>query len=216
MKSFFHMFLGALCALLFAPLATASPLETTVWIEVARDEVMNFNGNRLPRASIGMGTAMPERDIFTAAHVVWGAQRITVTDSSGAKHRAIVVGIDKELDAAVLRVERELVHTTVLRTKPVVTGEAVSVVGLRYADEEPILTQGNIASATWTSHGIPVPLIHSGIKGEKGMSGGGLFDASGNIVGVVVRVDNTLGYLSVLPITTFCKRFDRCASVAGK
>lgn len=200
-----------LCAFFIIPYARATgPVETSVWIEVARDEVMNFNGNRLPRAAIGMGTAMPERDIFTAAHVVWGAERITVTDASGSTHRAIVVGIDKDLDAAVLRVERPLAHMTLPRTKPVVTGEAASVVGLRHGDEPPVHTLGNIAATKWTTHGVPVPVIHSGIKGEKGMSGGGLFDASGDLIGVIIRVDSTLGYLSVLPMDIFCARFSRC------
>jgi hypothetical protein len=54
-------------------------------------------------------------------------------------------------------------------------------------------------------------VIFSGIKGAKGMSGGGLFDAAGDLLGIVIRIDGKLDYLSALPVAELCTRFARCA-----
>jgi hypothetical protein len=77
--------------------------------------------------------------------------------------------------------------------------------------EAPTIASGVIGATRWTVNGVPVAVIFSGIKGEKGMSGGGLFDAAGDLLGIIVRIDGTLGYLSALPVAELCTRFSRCA-----
>jgi S1-C subfamily serine protease len=177
-----------------------------VWIDVARADRMRFNGYWLPRLGEGMGVVMPSGQIATAAHVVWGARAITITDIKGVKLAARIACINKDVDVALLHVEQPLLPGAPVRAKPAVSGERVAVVEPRRASEPPHVIYGAIGATKWTSHGVPVPLIFSGIKGEKGMSGGGLFDASGQLVGIVIRVDRTLGYLSALPVTEAASR----------
>ena len=192
--------------------AMPSPDQFSVWIEVLRKSGVVFNGHRLPRAAEGMGVVMaPAREIATAAHVVWQAEAITISDLQGTKARARIVCIDKTADIALLRVERPPEQFATIRARPAVTGELVSVVERPEPDEEPAVVSGAIGATRWTVNGMPVPLIFSGIKGEKGMSGGGLFDAEGDLLGIVVRIDGNLGYLSALPVAELCKRFARCA-----
>jgi S1-C subfamily serine protease len=189
------------------------PAQTSVWIDVTRDKGVRFNGYTLPRAAEGMGVVItPSREIATAAHVVWQARRITIADAKGAKAQAHVVCIDPKVDVALLRVERPFSQFANLRSRPAGMGEPVIVVERPDPDEEPNLSSGLIGALRWTSHGVPVPLIFSGIKGEKGMSGGGLFDAKGELLGIVIRIEGVVGYLSALPVAELCTRFGRCAS----
>jgi S1-C subfamily serine protease len=203
-----------LVALVCVPqLTSASPDQSSVWIDVSRKSGVVFNGFRLPREAEGMGVVMaPTREIATAAHVVWQAESITVTNLEGETVDARIVCIDKAVDLALLSVEKPPEHSSAIRTKPAVTGERVSVVERLEPDEEPTISSAAIGATRWTVNGIPVPLIFSGIKGVKGMSGGGLFDATGALLGIVVRIDGSLGYLSALPVAELCTRFARCAS----
>lgn len=215
MGSFFAAALRILpLALACAPgPAVAGPAESSVWIDVSREGGVRFNGYRLPREAEGMGVVMaPAREIATAAHVVWQAESITVTDFEGAKARARVVCIDQAVDIALLRVERPPEHFAAIRTSPAVTGEPVGVVERPEPGEAPNVAYGAIGATRWTANGVPVALIFSGIKGEKGMSGGGLFDAAGDLLGIVIRIDGRVGYLSALPVAELCTRFARCAS----
>jgi S1-C subfamily serine protease len=189
----------------------ADPARSSVWIDVSRNDGVRFNGYRLPREAEGMGVVVgPAREIATAAHVVWQAKSITVMDLSGAKARARIVCIDRAVDVALLHVDRQPKHSATIRAKPAVTGEPVDVGERPEPDEEPSVASGYIEATRWTSNGVAVPLIFSGIKGEKGMSGGGLFDAAGDLLGIVVRIDGRLGYLSALPVAELCARFARC------
>jgi S1-C subfamily serine protease len=206
---------AALCILplaLAGAAAIAGPAESSVWIDVSRADGVRFNGHRLPREAEGMGVVTgPAREIATAAHVVWQARSITVTDFDGTKASARVVCIDKAVDIALLGVERPPEHFAAIRARPPVAGEPVGVVGRLEPDEAPQVVTGAIEATRWTANGVPVALIFSGIKGEKGMSGGGLFDEAGDLLGIIVRI-GTLGYLSALPIAELCTRFSRCAS----
>ncbi len=190
----------------------AGPVESSVWIDVSRAEGVRFNGYRLPREAEGMGVVMaPAREIATAAHVVWQAESITITNLEGAKARARVVCIDKAVDVALLRLEHPPEHSAAIRATPAVTGERVGVVGHPRPGAAPSVASGALAATRWTVNGVPVALIFSGIKGEKGMSGGGLFDAAGDLLGIVIRIDSRFGYLSALPVAELCARFSRCA-----
>ena len=201
---------GAFLAFFVTIPAFANPINTSVWIDVYRGGETTFRGHVLPKEGEGMGVVVGGNYIFTAAHVVWEAKQISVTTPAGAHVVAVIVAIDADTDSAVLRVLHTLTHSATIRQKPAVTGESVSVVTPVSASERAEIYSGKTGSTKWTSHGVSVPLIFSGIKGEKGMSGGGLYDAQDALIGIIVRIDGTLGYLHALPITEFCKRFSQC------
>ena len=204
-------FLAVFCSL--APsLVLADPVETSVWIEISREAGVVFNGEPLPKEGEGAGVAIASREVVTAAHVVWGAEKISVVLANGLVVPARITDIDRDLDIAILRVERPLTIFSAARMKPVVTGERVSAVERPRPNEAPRVTSANIGATRWPSNGVLVPLIFSGIKGEKGMSGGGLFDSNGELVGIIIRIDGELSYLNALQVVELCTRFSRCSS----
>jgi S1-C subfamily serine protease len=196
--------------------ASASPAQSSVWIEVSRDPDAVFKGYRLPHEAEGMGVVVLAREIVTAAHVVWAAKSITVVDTQGTKRAARVARIDRDADLALLRVETSLEFPATIRAQPATTGEPVVAVQWQRPNGTATIATGTVWAPRWTSNGVSVPTTLTGIKGEKGMSGGGLFDESGQLVGIVIRIDRTLGYLSTLPVGELCVRFARCTHAAGR
>ena len=190
--------------------AAAGPADSTVWIEVSRPKDVTFSGYRLPLNGEGMGVVTPAGEVATAAHVVWGATAITVTDAKGGKQAARLRRIDHDVDAALLQVERPLADVARFRARPTAFGEPVLAVELRRANGAASIARGAISAARWTSHGVKAACIFTGIKGEKGMSGGGLFDERGELLGIIIRIDRTLGYLTALPVAELCARFPFC------
>lgn len=195
--------------------AFAGPLDSTVWVDVERPDGMVFNGHRLPQKGEGMGVVLSPYEVVTAAHVVWRAEVITISAVNGAKVSAKVVSIDSAIDAAVLRLEQPVGRTATVRLSAARTGEEVSTLGLmpRSFVDAPPVRSGIIGASKWTSNGVAVPTLFLQLKGEKGMSGGGVFDGKGELIGIVIRIDGTLGYLSALPVADLCARIARCESV---
>lgn len=161
-----------------------------------------------------MGVVTPRREIATAAHVVWKARAITGTDAQGSRLAATVAHIDGRADLAVLRVERPPQHFAAIRVKPATVGQRVDAVASVRSGAVPGIASGTIGATRWTSYGVPVAPIFSGIEGEKGMSGGGLFDAAGEPVGIIIRIDRASAYLTALPIGEVRARLSRCAEKA--
>ena len=191
----------------------ADPVGSSVWIEVTRDASAVFDGYRLPREGVGLGVVVRLREVVTAAHVVWGAKTITLVDQQGAKVAAHIEHIDALVDVALLRVERQLGHAAAIRLRRAATGERVVAVQWRRSNGTALVAAGSVWANRWTSNAVAVPTILTGIKGEKGMSGGGLFDQSGQLVGIIIRIDRTLSYLTVLPAGELCARLTRCAGI---
>lgn len=200
LSAFVRCFALLAIALCGAPAAAAGPEASTVWIEVSRPSGVRFKGYRLPETVQGMGVVTRARQIATAAHVVWGATSITLTDVNGARFTARMQHVNAEADVALLRVDRPLGDIATARERPAALGERVLAVGLRHERGGAGLARGTIGATRWTSHGVSVPLIFTGIRGEHGMSGGGVFDERGALLGIVVRIERSLGYLMALPV----------------
>jgi|DewCreStandDraft_4_1066084.scaffolds.fasta_scaffold119801_2 S1-C subfamily serine protease len=200
---------AALCLLSLAALsAPAAAHPSLVRVEAARPDGVRFQGYPLPRASEGLGVTTAAREVTTAAHLVWGAQRIAVIAGDGTRLPARIERIDAGIDAALLAVARPLRPQATLRVRPVQAGEALTAFA---GSDAAAPLAGRALAPRWTSHALAVPLILTDIKGAKGASGGGLFDARGQLVGIVIRIDRTLGYLSALPAEALCNVLARCA-----
>ena len=70
----------------------------------------NPRGNEQPRTQRGVGSGVivsADGSIITNAHVVDGAEKITVTNAENKDFEAKLVGIDKPSDLAVLKIEAQ-------------------------------------------------------------------------------------------------------------
>jgi S1-C subfamily serine protease len=139
-------------------------------------------------------------DILTNAHVVEGAQRVTVTLGSGSRtYDATVVGTDQSTDVAVLKINApgRALH-------PLALGDSSA---LRVGD--PVLAIGNPYGLDRTATSGIVSALERDIKAPNGAtiqnaiqtdaainpgnSGGPLIDSQGNVVGITSQIESSNG-----------------------
>ncbi|KAL6759537.1 trypsin-like cysteine/serine peptidase domain-containing protein [Haematococcus lacustris] len=147
--------------------------------------------------------------IITNAHVIAGAQEVTVTLCDGTVAKAKVVGGDREKDIAVLKVV-ELSQEQLASLRPVKLGSSSNLlVGQRvYAVGNPFgldlaLSQGIVSglgreiSAGGMWGGLGAATITNGIQTDTAMnpgnSGGPLLDSAGRVVGIATAILDPTG-----------------------
>jgi S1-C subfamily serine protease len=138
--------------------------------------------------SSGSGSIIStEGHILTAAHVVAGAKRVTVTTKLGIKN-AVVLRIDEANDLAVLKITGSTFSPLpIAPSRKMRLGQVVATIGFPNIEIQgfsPKVTRGEISSLNGIGDDprawqISVPV-------QTGNSGGPLLDENGNLVGVVV------------------------------
>lgn len=139
---------------------------------------------------IGSGSAVlvDTTTLVTNAHVVWPAERVTVSFPNGATGTVDVVGYDWMADLAVLDPSglAGLPAPVVLDTSTRQPGEPVYLVGYPADDPgtaAPAITAGIVSrSRTW-EHG-EMTFIQSDALISGGQSGGALVDDRGEVIGI--------------------------------
>lgn len=126
--------------------------------------------------------------ILTNRHVVNGCQSIGIrADSSGAT-RAQVVAVHPHDDLAVVRSDAAYDAVAVFRVgAPIRPGDDIVAVGYPLAGllaDEPSVTTGSVSALAGIHNDRSILQMSAPV--QQGSSGGPLFDASGNVVGVVV------------------------------
>jgi S1-C subfamily serine protease len=126
--------------------------------------------------------------VVTNRHVVNGCQSIAVRVDSTNGFKAHVVALHPRDDLAVIRADARFDATAAFRMGASIRpGDDVVAVGFPLAGllaDEPSVTTGSV-SALAGIHNDPA-ILQMSAPVQQGSSGGPLFDASGNIVGVVV------------------------------
>lgn len=129
--------------------------------------------------------------IVTNAHVVDGANQVTVTFSDGAQYRVKVVGVDADSDLAVLQVEGDVSKypaLTLADSDKVQVGDRAIAIGNPF-ERAGTLTHG-IVSATGrsvqgnTGNYVIPNAIQTDAAINPGNSGGPLLNALGEVIGV--------------------------------
>jgi serine protease Do len=141
----------------------------------------------------------PDGLLLTNAHVVAGAKVVTVKLSDHREYRAKVLGADKVSDIAVLKIDAHNLPTVQLgNSDALAVGDYVLAIGEPFGLEE--TATAGIVSAKGRS--LPgdgyVPFIQTDAAVNPGNSGGPLFDASGQVVGINAQIySNSGGYQGV-------------------
>ncbi len=149
------------------------------------------------RPMFGLGSGFivdPDGVILTNAHVVAGASHVTVRLTDQREFTAKVVGIDRPTDVAVLKIEaRNLPVVVIGDVRRVHVGEWVLAIGSPYGFDS--TATAGIVSATARSlpHQAYVPFIQTDAPVNPGNSGGPLFNARGEVIGINSQIYTDTG-----------------------
>lgn len=185
--------------IVFAPLfARATPATPRAISTVL---VQDDNGH-------GSGVYIGHGLILTAAHVVNGKSEMTVVDSLGHKQQATVLRSDKTTDVALLHIDDAPMATShlncAIRTE---IGDEVMAIG-NPLELHFVRVWGRVSTGVAAHYPWKQSLIVNMVS-VPGMSGGGVFDKAGNLIGITVGVatlrqtDFALGY--VVPVQAACE-----------
>jgi serine protease Do len=141
---------------------------------------------QIPTHGLGSGFIVsPDGLIVTNAHVVAGAEKVTVKLSDKREFTAKVLGVDKPTDIAVLKIDaHDLPTVKIGDASRVHAGEWVVAIGAPFGFENTV-TAGIISAK---SRSLPqqgyVQFIQTDVPVNPGSSGGPLFDLNGEVIGV--------------------------------
>src|ERR1700744_5177803 len=139
-----------------------------------------------PSASLGSGFIVSNDGyILTNAHVVDGANVVTVKLTDKREFRAKVVGADKQSDVAVLKIDASNLPTVKIGDpRQSKVGQWVVAIGSPYGFENTV-TSGIISAK---SRSLPnenyTPFIQTDVPVNPGNSGGPLFNLQGEVIGI--------------------------------
>lgn len=134
----------------------------------------------------GSGVHIGDGYILTAAHVTRGNKDITIKASNGEEIPAVVLWESTEYDVALLRVDdTRFLGSAHLSCRVAQAGEAIAAHGNPLFMER-IITHGTVSGAPVKVERIWASVLPLSLPVAGGMSGGGLFDASGHLVGIIV------------------------------
>ena len=137
----------------------------------------------------GSGVILTEDGyIATCAHVVEGANSVKVTLNDDTTYDATVVGTDKKNDIAIIKIEaKDLVPAIVGDSTTLTVGSEVIAIGNPLGELRGTATAGIISATIRTIEveGQAMTLVQTDAAISPGNSGGGLFDATGKLIGIV-------------------------------
>lgn len=144
--------------------------------------------------------------IVTNNHVIEDASKITVTTSDGTEYEATLVGADSETDVAVIKIDATgLTAATLGDSDSIVVGEGVVAIGNPLGTLASSVTSGIISATerTITVDDMTLEVMQTDTAISPGNSGGGLFNAQGELIGIVnakSSSENAEGIGFALPI----------------
>lgn len=171
--------------------------------------------NVIPRKGQGSGFIFDKRGyIFTNEHVIDNADEITVTLADGRKYKAKVVGMDREFDVAILKIDvkDDLPVIKLGDSSKTEVGEWVIAIGNPFGLEQTV-TVGVISAlgrnlAVSKEH-IYTDLIQTDASINPGNSGGPLINMKGEAIGInsaIIPYGQGLGF--AIPINRVKRIFN--------
>jgi serine protease Do len=132
--------------------------------------------------------------ILTNAHVVDGADEVTVKLTDKREFTAKVLGVDKTTDIAVLRIAaRDLPYVRIGDPRATKVGEWVVAIGQPFGFENTV-TSGIVSAKSRSLPGdSAVPFIQTDAAVNPGNSGGPLFNLKGEVIGINSQIFSRSG-----------------------
>ena len=134
--------------------------------------------------------------IATNYHVVQGAKKVEVTLHNGDKYNATIIGTDASNDIAVIKIDAKgLTTATIGDSSKVAVGDLAVAIGNPLGQLGGTATSGIISALdrTLTIEGTTLTLLQTDAAINGGNSGGGLFNGSGELIGIVESKASAVG-----------------------
>lgn len=160
-------------------------------VEIATESVSSGNSIFGQYISQGAGSGViysADGYIITNNHVIDGASSITVKTMDGTEYPATLIGTDPQTDIAVIKVDAtNLTPATIGDSDAIQVGEATIAIGNPLGSLGGTVTTGIISAVgrEITINNETMTLLQTDAAINPGNSGGGLFDVSGNLIGIV-------------------------------
>ncbi len=165
-------------------------------VEVMTEQVTtNSIFGQYVTSGAGSGVIISEDGyIITNAHVVDGAQQIKITTSDKEEHIATLIGTDTKTDIAILKIEASgLVAATSGNSDELSVGDFALAVGNPLGTLGGTVTDGIISALDRDIiiDGQTMTMLQTNAAVSPGNSGGGLFNSSGELIGIVTAKSGT-------------------------
>ena len=149
------------------------------------------NGQSQTREVKGSGSGVvisSDGYIVTCNHVVEGADRVTVILNDDTEYEAKVIGTDERNDLAIIKIDADgLVPATLGDSDMLTVGEDVVAIGNHLGELRGTATGGMISALNRKVNveSTEMTLLQHDAAISPGSSGGGLFNSSGSLIGIV-------------------------------
>lgn len=136
----------------------------------------------------------PDGVVLTNAHVVKNADEVTVKLTDRREFRAKVLGADPQTDVAVLKIDAKDLPTVKLgNSRDLQVGEWVLAIGAPFGFENTVTAGVVSAKGRSLPDDSYVPFIQTDAAVNPGNSGGPLFNARGEVVGINAQIYSRSG-----------------------
>jgi len=155
----------------------------------------NMPRRNMPVRGLGSGFIIDTNGIImTNAHVVKDANEVTVKLTDRREYRAKVLGADPKTDIAILKIEaKNLPAVTLGDSDRLKVGEWVLAIGSPFGFENTVTAGVVSAKGRSLPSDAAVPFIQTDVAVNPGNSGGPLFNAKGEVVGINSQIYSQSG-----------------------
>ena len=180
-------------------------------VEIQTESVTNGSNPFQQYVSSGAGSGViltQDGYIVTNHHVIEDANSFTVRTRSGDEYNASLVGFDEQSDLAVLKIDATGLTPAVLGDSTTLeVGDLAIAIGNPLGELGGSVTSGIISALDreMTIDGQTMTLLQTDAAVNPGNSGGGLFNANGDLIGIVNAKssgENVEGIGFAIPIST--------------
>lgn len=168
-------------------------------VEITTEAVSSGNSifGQYVQQGAGSGVIFSEDGyIITNNHVIEGATSIEVRTQNGETYKAKLIGADDQTDLAVIKIDASnLTPATMGDSDSLQVGDAAIAIGNPLGELGGTVTCGIISALDReiTVEDETMTLLQTDAAINPGNSGGGLFDANGNLIGIVNAKESSTG-----------------------
>ena len=168
-------------------------------VEIRTETATSGNNPFQQYVSQGAGSGVIVSDngyIVTNHHVIDQATSIEVITTNGKTYEGTAIGSDAQTDLAIVKIEeKDLPYATVGDSTKLEVGDTAIAIGNPLGSLGGTVTTGIISALNReiTIEGETMTLLQTDAAINPGNSGGGLFDQSGNLIGIVNAKQSAAG-----------------------